>query len=125
MSKIFILGFNENHPRGGLLDLLTTLATDETAPFGTAVTKDYVIKSTVLAKVVGRFPDFDRYQVVHMDMYGGILMVEHWKKAPFLALPSQAERDDDAIFENTNGDYVRREAIQSSCMTSVGYIPGQ
>ena len=124
MSKIFILGFDGHYPRGGMLDLLTTLCNDDMPSGEDVISSEYVIKSAVLAKVVSRFTPFEHYQVVHLNMYGGILMVEHWKKAPFFALPSQAELASGAIFENAKGDYVRREGIQSECETSVNYIPG-
>lgn len=125
MGKIFILGFNADKPRGGMLDLLTTICADRDIPFGTDLTcQDYAIGSAALAVIVSRFEPFERYQVVHVGQYGSIQMVEHWEKASFLALPSQAERDSDSIFENPKGDYVRRYALQHHCATSVGYSPG-
>jgi hypothetical protein len=124
MSKIFILGFNGQSPRGGMLDLLTTVGTTREIPFGDGTDMQaYALNATTLSGIVARFPTFEHYQVVHMGKYGSIQMVEHWVKARFLFIPSDAERASGAIFENKTGDYVRRIDIQTECDSSVAYVP--
>lgn len=125
MSKIFILGFDDHYPRGGMLDLLTVVDTENNDFLGDSLIKpDYTIVPEKLRILVSAFAPCKFYQVVHMDMYGGILLIEHWKQARFLHLPSKYELLTGAIFESTKGDYVCLDAIQTECETSIGYIPG-
>jgi hypothetical protein len=123
MGKLFILGFNADTPRGGVLDLLTMVDTVNNDFGDDLIRPDFTILPSALAIIASLYEPFERYQVVHMDMHGGILMVEHWKKAPFLTLPSQYELLCGSIFENQKGDYVRQHALQLDCGTSVGYRP--
>lgn len=123
MGKLLILGFDGAHPRGGMLDLLTTIDT-ESPGFGVGLfSDDMTITPACLALAVAPYPGCEHYQVVHFDIYGSILMVEHWKRAPFLFIPKDYERLTGALFEDNQGNYVRRETIQLSCATSVGYEP--
>lgn len=124
MGKLFIFGFNQDAPRGGMLDLLTDVDLEATDFGPSVITQDMTISPTYMAAVVAGYDTFSHYQVVHMDCHGGILMVEHWKRAHFFALPSAYELLTGAIFEDAKGDYVRRESIQQDCRTSVGYAPG-
>jgi hypothetical protein len=123
MDKLLILGFNGAAPRGGMLDLLTIVDT-ESAGFGVdVISHEMTITPACLQLAVAVYPAFEHYQVVHFDMYGNVMMIEHWKRAPFLFIPKDHERLTGALFEDSKGNYVRRDAIQHECGTSVGYAP--
>jgi hypothetical protein len=121
MCKLFIFGFNSQSPRGGMLDLLTVQKEEDYPPFAEA--SDVLISAEVLKAAVAPFPPCEHYQVVHFDGDCGALNVEHWNRTRFLHLPSQAELASGTIFEDTKGNYVRREAVQATCESNVGYVP--
>jgi hypothetical protein len=88
VSKIFVFGFDNYYPCGGMTDLIAVLQEEG----GERIGSDMLILPGELAKVVGK-TTCDYYQVLHFAEDGAPLLVERWRRASSPGRPGDYDKE--------------------------------